>query len=117
MAKWKPKIRESQQAGLADALLWDVIGSLGYRVPVGQGRGVIRIHLVVRFQRRYYLASGNPWPGNRGDVTHLLARPDDARGDLRVYTSGLVYRTTTGEMVGVQDDIEPVSRPEGMAVC
>lgn len=118
--KWRPQVTAAAQATLANQLLWDVIGQLGWKIPMRvrsdiMGRpsvhGTKRIwlqHLVVRFQGHYYGIDGNPWPrANR--VATLLAKRGNPLGDLYVTNVGAVSTVKGSRVVGVQDDIEPVT--------
>lgn len=97
---------------VANAILWDVILQTGDRVAG---------YPVVRFQGHYYLADGNPWPKFR-QFCRLLARPDNPGGDLCITSDGLVSKWSTKpgrrweqrrEIVGVQDDVQPVVSLQG----
>jgi hypothetical protein len=113
-------VTPTMQWALANALLWDVILQLGHRVRGDVKIGVIRLRgtwPVVKFQGRHYLVrEGNPWPFYRQRCV-LLARPDNPIGDLCILSDGLVVKYVTAperrgqrkpEVVGVQDDIQPV---------
>lgn len=123
---WKPVISDARQTTLANSLLWDVIGQVGWKIPVKvsadiMGRptehGTKRItvqHLVVKFQGHYYAADGNPWPRDNR-VTTLRGKRGSPHGDLYITAVGAVSTVYGSRVVGVQDDVEPVAAPVGKA--